>query len=71
LQLDLRQLPAGRYTVRLYNTIGQPVREKKIFVSTGSVKENINVSNLSSGLYHLRVLRANGSALRSLSVAIR
>ena len=62
INLQLNNVPAGLYTVRLINTSGQLIYSKQVNHSNGNSSEVINISNsLAKGIYQLEVTKPDNS----------
>lgn len=60
---------AGNQTIELFNTVGQRVSFESINnVSAGAFQYNLNLSNLSSGLYFVTVSNANSKTTSKLTI---
>jgi hypothetical protein len=58
LNLQLSNLPAGRYLVKVYNIGGQEIETTSLSHAGGHISETIALRNLKPGLYTLRLMGA-------------
>jgi hypothetical protein len=61
INLQLLNMPAGKYGIRLMNQLGQIIASKQVVRMNGSSTERIQWNyNLSHGIYHLEVILPTG-----------
>ena len=63
--LQLNNLEAGSYAVRIVNKLGQQVFAKNISHVSGSSSEAIATSKLASGTYTISLTGSNGTAYQT------
>ncbi|MFT3908399.1 MAG: Ig-like domain-containing protein [Ferruginibacter sp.] len=62
VNLQLINLPAGEYSIRLYNKAGQVIMSKKITRAEGTNTEKLNWDySLAHGMYYLEVIQPDGN----------
>jgi hypothetical protein len=61
IQLQLSDLEKGNYSVTLFNQLGQQVMSKTINHNGGSSNQTIEIGNIASGVYELRL--SNGQTV--------
>ena len=60
LNVELANVVAGKYTVSIYNTLGQKVNEQTISHTGGSATHAISINNvLAAGVYSITISEAN------------
>ncbi len=57
--IAMHNLPAGNYTLSLYNILGQKMMEKQTPVSASYYTISIDISKLPAGMYFIRVIAGN------------
>lgn len=60
-QISQQALPSGRYTVNIYNAIGQVQRRENLFITNGTA--TIQVKNLSPGYYIIQLVSGSGKTI--------
>jgi PKD repeat protein len=68
-QLDLNGLNEGTVKLSVYNTVGQVVYETNATATNGELSKSLNLNNLSSGVYFLKV--NSGSASHTKKIVIK
>ncbi len=58
--LTMHNLPAGNYTISLYNILGQKIMEKQTRASATYYTMPVDISMLPSAMYFIRVVAAGG-----------
>ncbi|MCX6198877.1 MAG: T9SS type A sorting domain-containing protein [Bacteroidetes bacterium] len=53
----------GRYAVKIYNALGQVIKNQQEFISTENAELRVDVSSLATGLYFLEVKNDKGALL--------
>ncbi len=71
LSLTISGPSAVNYSAVLYNTTGQAVRRKTIFVREKYHIEKINAAGLAAGVYHLALSDQWGHVVKSLTVVLK
>jgi|GEM_PF-1046586 len=61
LTLQLETVDKGKYTVNVYNSIGQLMASQSINHAGGSATQTMDVSKLSKGSYHVHVIGNNSN----------
>ena len=70
INLQLKSEPAGKYQVRLINSLGEVVVEKSISETSGNDKEAIRCPHLTKGIYQLEITKPDGT-VQTIKVLIR
>jgi hypothetical protein len=61
INLKFTNQPAGRYNIRLLNSLGQLIAGKQVERSDGNGPENLKWDyNLAHGIYQLEITKPNG-----------
>jgi len=63
IQLQLANMEKGNYSVSLINALGQQVWTKVVNHIGGSSNQTINIGNIASGMYELRII--NGQTINT------
>lgn len=63
LQLQLNNLPAGNYQLRIINAAGQPVENLRLQKTAGAQVFGLQVGKFSQGLYRLQLLNEKGELI--------
>jgi hypothetical protein len=58
LQIQINQLPVGRYTMRIYNCLGGVITSQLFHHNGGSLSQTVVIDNLKKGVY---ILEINGT----------
>ena len=66
LNVELSNLDATSGSLVIYNTLGQVVLAKEVVVSEGKVKEQLDLTNLSKGIYSLSFVTENGQRVQKI-----
>ena len=61
-------LTAGTVTIRLTDMLGREMYQKVVQSNNGEVKDNINVADISKGVYTIEVATAKGKATRRVVI---
>nr|MBA4168044.1 T9SS type A sorting domain-containing protein [Chitinophagaceae bacterium] len=70
LNLMMSQQASGHYLVSLHNTLGQPVWQKTIWITSNTALEKLQLDVLPAGLYHLTVYGPTGNIVKSATVTL-
>jgi uncharacterized delta-60 repeat protein len=65
--VEAAQLPAGKLTLRLLNSLGQVVRTEQL-TTAGSLRHALHLDGQAAGVYSLQLVTATGTATRRLVV---
>ncbi len=61
IHLQLKNQAPGIYTMRLFNSLGQPMTSHKMNVADTNSQESIPVNNLPKGIYQLEIVKPDGN----------
>lgn len=59
---------ADNVTINIINELGQCIYKEQKYVSTGSNTEQLNLGNIASGIYSLRIQTSNGITVKKLLI---
>jgi hypothetical protein len=59
---------SSQWSVEVYDVLGQVVYQKTEQINGGKINEQVNLTDLSDGIYTLRLITDNGSAVRKVVI---
>ena len=63
--IELDYLNAAKYTLQLFNSLGQKIVSREIIHGGGRLVKNISTEKLSAGIYTLKLISLNGESYQS------
>jgi hypothetical protein len=60
----------GRYTVSIYNSIGQSVARKEVYNNLNRMLVSMPLKNYQPGMYHITVYDENGASIRNSTIVV-
>ncbi len=66
--LSFTNANAENASCEIMNAIGQTVRKESISSEKGLVKHNVNIENLESGIYFVKVMVGNSSSVKKITI---
>lgn len=70
INVEILSQTRGRYTVAIYNSIGQSVARKEVYNNLNRMLVNIPLKNYQPGIYHVTVYNESGESIKNSTIAV-